>query len=381
MTVIKNLRFLSPHYVPDDLPAREQLVKDISEGLSIGRYRVLLAGITGTGKTVSVTKALKQLGNGYLQVYLNCSECTSYSAMAEKIIETLTGKPYFCHGKTRSELAEQLKKRLEAKRVKRIAFIFDEVDKILSKKENHQEIFFPLLNYGDASFILISNDTNVLSKFDPRIYSRLGIDVKNIESYNLSEIYQILSQRAELGLIENSYSIEILAEIAKHSAGIGDIRFALKSLEQSAIITDKLGRNAIDAEIVSLVIKEVEKLEFEAIFNALPPQLRIVLGSIAIDARERGGFAITYPNSYNKYIGFCKEKRLIPVGDRRFRDFLTQLQMMDLIILQNKTNHKQGGRVRIAIPNFDYVKFVEARTRPREDFDDLGGMNGNGALG
>lgn len=127
--------------------------------------------------------------------------------------------------------------------------------------------------------------------------------------------------------------------------------------------------------------KEVEKLEFEAIFNSLPPQLRIVLGSVALDARERGGFAITYPNSYNKYIGFCKEKRLIPVGDRRFRDFLTQLQMMDLIILQNKTNHRQGGRVRIAIPNFDYIKFVESRTRLREDFDDLGGMNGNGVSG
>jgi len=52
--------------------------------------------------------------------------------------------------------------------------------------------------------------------------------------------------------------------------------------------------------------------------------------------------------------------------------------MMDLIILQNKTNHRQGGRVRIAIPNFDYVKFVESRTRPKEDFDNISGMNGNG---
>jgi len=381
MTIIKNLKFLSPSYVPKDLPAREQLVNEVYERLSIGNYRVLLSGFTGTGKTVSVMKALDQLGNKYIQVYINCSESSSYSSIAEKIIEILSGKPFFSAGKTRSALAEQLKKRLEARRVKQIVFIFDEVDKILAKKENHQEVFFPLLNYGDANFILISNDTNVLSKFDPRIGSRLSIEVKNIESYNLNEIYQILSQRAELGLLENSYSIEILAEIAKHGSNIGDIRFALKALEQSAIITDKLGKTAIDQAVVELVLKEVEKLEFESIYNSLPPQLRVVLASVAIDAREKGGFAITYPNCYNKYVVFCKEKRMLSVGERRFRDFLIQLQMMDLIILQNKTNHKQGGRVRIAIPNFDYAKFVDSRTRPKEDFDDLGGMNGNGAGG
>ena len=234
-SIIKNLRYLSPNYVPEDLPAREQLVKEVYERLEIGNYKVLLAGFTGTGKTVSVRKALDQLGNKYIQVYINCSESTSYSSIAEKIIEILSGKPFFSAGKTRSDLAEQLKKRLEARRVKQIVFIFDEVDKILAKKENHQEVFFPLLNYGDANFILISNDTNVLSKFDPRIGSRLSIEVKNIESYNLNEIYQILSQRAELGLLENSYSVEILAEIAKHGSNIGDIRFALKALEHKSL--------------------------------------------------------------------------------------------------------------------------------------------------
>lgn len=379
MSIIKNIRFLSPNYVPEELPAREQLVKEVYEGLKIGRYRVLLAGMTGTGKTVSVMKALKQLGNGFVQVYINCSESTSYSSIAEKIIETLSGKPFFAGGKTRSDLAELLKKKLEAKRIRQIVFIFDEVDKILTKKENHQEVFFPLLNYGDANFILISNDVNVTSKFDPRISSRLSLETKNIESYNLSEIYQILDQRALLGLAENTYSIEILAEIAKHGAGIGDIRFALKSLEQGAIFADKLGKSTIDKDVVELVIKEVEKLEFESVYNSLPPQLKIVLVSVAIDARQRGGFAITYPNSYQKYLSFCREKRMYPVGDRRFRDFLVQLQMMDLVILQNKTNHKQGGRVRIAVPNFDYMKFVESRMRPKEDFNDLGGMNGNDA--
>ncbi len=382
MTIIKDLKFLSPSYVPDDLPAREQLVKEVYDGLALGRYRVLLAGMTGTGKTVSVLKALKRLATDYVHVYVNCAESTSYSAMAEKIIETLTNKPYSSHGKTRSELSDQLKKRLESRRIKRIAFIFDEVDKLLTKKDNHQEIFFPLLNYGgDASFILISNDTGVLSKFDPRIQSRLSLEIQNIESYNLNEIYQILSQRAELGLFEKSYSIEILAEIAKNGAGIGDIRFALKSFEQCAVTAEKLSKNAIDKEVLELVLNGFDKLEFESIFNALPPQLKIIVGAIALDARERGGYAITYPNAYNKYVSFCVEKHMISVGDRRFRDFLIKLQMADLIFLQNKTNHKRGGRERIAIPNFDYAKFVESRMHPKKDFDDIGGMNGNDASG
>ncbi len=364
MKIIKNSKYLSANYIPDKLPARDSLVNEIYQNLRISKCRMFLSGLTGTGKTASVQKAMEKLGKNYLLIYINCAESPNYSAMVQKMIKVIRKKNYSVAGKMRSELADYLGKMIKTNRTKHLVFIFDEVDKILNKKDNHQEIFFPLLNYGDVSFILISNDTSVLDKFDPRIYSRLSMDVKNIEPYSPNDTYHILLQRAKLALKMNSFNTNILIEISKHSSNMGDIRFALKCLEQSALVSEKLGKSKIDEEIIKLVVGGLETIEFENKFNSLSRQLKAVLSAICLEStKDNYGQAITYPNSFKIYVSICKDNKLFPVGERRFRFFLNQLEMMDFIILQNKSTNKQGGRVRTATPNFDFHKFVSERYR------------------
>jgi Cdc6-like AAA superfamily ATPase len=360
MSIIKDLKFLSANYIPEKLPARENLVNEIKENLLRKRCRVLLAGITGTGKTISVQKVVKLVGKDFILIEINCSENSSFTTIAQKIIQEIRKKPYKVAGKTRSELSDYMGKLLRIKRSKHIVFIFDEVDKILNKKDNHQEIFFPLLNHGDSSFILISNDTNILEKLDPRINSRLSMDVKNVEAYNPNETYHILKQRAKLSLINGSYDTNSLIEIAINSSAIGDIRFALRCLEQATLICDRFNKTKIDKEVIQAVMKNLENIEFDKKFNALPIQLKISLAAVAKES-EKEGFAITYPNSYNRYLIFIKNLKIMPIGNRRFRDFLNKLKMLGFIFLQDKSLSKRGGRVRIATPNFDYKKFLRER--------------------
>ena len=358
--IIRDIRFLGHNYTPDNLLCRESLVEKIYSNLKRGIYRVFLSGIRGTGKTISVEKALKKLPKkDYISIFINCSETPNFSSIAQKIIQEVRRKPYFVAGKNKSQISDDLAKMQQVKRAKHLVFVFDEIDKLINGKDNHQDVLFPLLNYGDSSFILISNDNHVLSKLDPRIRSRLASDIINVSAYSIKETFDILEQRAKLALFEKTYTIEAISEIAKNSASIGDIRFALKCLGECAKTAEELEFKQISKYVAEMVIEELDKTEFEQILISLPKQLQITLLAISIETAKNGEYAITYPNTYEIFFNLCKKEMIIPVGDRRFRDFLRELELSDLISLQNKSTNKRGGRTRVAIPNFNYRKFLE----------------------
>lgn len=366
MQIIKDKFVLSHNYKPQQLPVREKLVKELVSNIKTQNgYSALLSGLTGTGKTISVGKAVEELNNDggkFLIVSINCSECKNYTGVAKKIIEEVKGKHYDERGKTKSQVADDLKKVLLTKRKKILVFVFDEIDKLVLSKADHQEVLFPILNScSNSSFILISNDTNILSKLDPRLQSRLAADIKNIPVYQPEENYLILEQRAKLGLEEGSYDKALLNSLAKFSSDVsGDIRFALRLLERVASYAETDGYKKIPDWMVKEVINELENSEFEKKFLSLNTHLKLALLAVSLETSKNvDGYAITYPDSYNTYVLLVKNHNLTAMGDRRFRDYLVQLQMMDLISLQNKSTHKRGGRVRIAVPNFDFRKLID----------------------
>ena len=225
MTIFKDKFVFCVDYIPENLPVRQELVDEIYSKLKIANLNLFLCGMPGTGKSISIEKASSKLGNSLVYVYVNCSELNTYTSIAKEILEKIKKKPYSERGKNRNEFSEDLRRLLSTKREKKLLFVFDEIDKLIFKKENHWEIFFPLLNHGNASFILISNNVNILESIDPRIMSRLSPEKKFLDVYNLDEVYQILKQRSELGLIKNSFDSDILKEIAKFCSEIGgDIR-------------------------------------------------------------------------------------------------------------------------------------------------------------
>lgn len=369
MKIIKNRNVLSPNYIPKKLPVRENLVKELYSKLkAMNNYCLFLSGLTGTGKTISVNKALENLKNSIF-VYINCSENNTYTSIAKKIFESIKNKPYNVAGKNRPQLAQDLKKLLEVKRIKKIIFVFDEIDKLLLKKENHWEVFFPLLNYRDFNFILISNDVNILEKLDARIISRFSPEKKFLDIYSADEIFQILKQRAELGLARKSFDTNILIKIAKFSSEVsGDVRFAIKLLEQTAVITELSNEKKISEELIKKAIQETQVSDITKIFPTLPKHLKIVIVALCRDAKLNGGYAITYPNSYKNYSFLAKNQRFGAVGERQFRDYLKSLELLGLFSLNWKSAELRCGRVRIATPNFDFLQFL----------DKICGNNGDG---
>ena len=161
--IIKDKKVFGINYIPKTIPVRQKLVEEIVSKLKLSdNYRMFLTGVPGNGKTISVTKALEVLKEQINSVYINCSEVNSYISIAKHILQEVRGKPYHEKGKNRDEVSEELKRLMLTKRTKQLIFIFDEVDKLIEKRDNHLDILFPLINHGTASFILISNNPNIL---------------------------------------------------------------------------------------------------------------------------------------------------------------------------------------------------------------------------
>ncbi|MBS3087184.1 AAA family ATPase [Candidatus Pacearchaeota archaeon] len=361
MGIIKDKSVFDINYIPEELPVRQELVDEIFKKITLmNRYILFLGGMPGNGKTISVTKALDRLSRDVIDVFINCSEINSYTAIAKEIIEKVKCKPYKEKGKSRYELAEDLKKLLKTKRNKKIIITFDEVDKLILKKDNHVEIFFPLVNHGSASFIFISNDASILSKMDGRIASRFSSEKKILETYCPDDIFQILLQRAEKGLIEGSWTIDLLIKMAKLTSDTsGDIRYALKLLEKSAVLTDMANEGRISEDKIKDAIKEVQISEIEEVFPNLPKHLKIVVIALCHECRKNNGFAIT-SDAYKFYSFHARSLQYGHVGERQYRDYLNSLEMMGLFEFQWRSNPKGQGRIRIASPlNFDAIKFYE----------------------
>jgi len=361
MGIIKDKVVFDINYIPEELPVRQELVDEIFKKITLmNRYILFLGGMPGNGKTISVTKALDRLSRDVIDVYINCSEINSYTAIAKEVIEKVKCKPYQEKGKSRYELAEDLKKLLKTKRNRKIIIIFDEVDKLILKKDNHVEIFFPLVNHGDASFIFISNDASILSKMDGRIASRFSSEKKILETYCPNDIYQILLQRAEDGLVNGSWTVDLLIKMAKLTSDVsGDIRYALKLLEKSAVLTDMANEKKISEDRVKEAIKEVQVSEIEEVYPNLPKHLKIVVIALCYGCKKNGGFAIT-SDAYKFYMFHARTLPYGHVGERQYRDYLNALEMMGLFEYQWHSNPKGQGRIRIATPlNFDAIKFYD----------------------
>ena len=163
-----------------------------------------------------------------------------------------------------------------------------------------------------------------------------------------------------LGLIDGCYDDKILTTIAKFSSDIsGDIRFSLKLFERVASYAEIDKCKKIPEFMVEEVINELENSEFDKKLISLNRHQKICLLAISLESSKNPyGYAITYPDSYNTYVLQAKTQGVIPTGDRRFRDYLNELQMLDFLSLQNKSTNKRGGRLRIAVPNFDFHKLL-----------------------
>jgi len=366
MRIIKDPKVLTSNHIPDKLLFRDELKKKIQDKVKIGVGNILLIGDTGTGKTVTIKKAIEEMNN-VLLVDINCSIENTFATITKKTIKTLKNLNYFEAGKSRGQLAEDLIRVLKTKRQKKVVFLFDEIDKLIEKERDHQEILTPILENTTSNIILISNRYEALKKLESRIESRLHPEKIIVERYHAGQITDILFSRAEEGLEKNSYKQIVLAHIARHCYQTsGDIRDALSLLfEVSQLAESK--QQKITLELLDEAQEKLEEIEFERMLADLTlHQLIIVAGVAKLSCEEVEGYA-EINKLYNFYEITAKNQGSKPVGFRQFENIIKKLKFKSFVRTELRTPKNRRGRLSVVFPTFNVRGFMERYFNPSNE--------------
>ena len=375
--VFKDLNVLGPHYIPEELPHRASEAKSVSRILTpVLRNEkpnnIFVYGTTGTGKTSVVRHVIRELDRavGDLQgnvnkalvreIYMNCR--TGYGSKYQILVKILTDdslnhadlksrplddrKNRDLVGISPTRLYEKMKSVVESNNISLIV-ILDEIDTV----KDVDELMYMLTRINDeikggrVSLIGISNNSSFKEMLDARSKSTLCEEELVFKPYNAQELEAILKQRAEIGLNENAISDGALKLIAAYAARTnGDARYALKLLQKAGELAECDSRKAVKIEDVKSAKMKVEEDIVSESVRSLPENQQVVLYSIA-DSLVKGGQykrlgegvesdVVFSGEVYEHYLRICKNIHRTPITMRWFRDYLNELDMMGLIMLE-----------------------------------------------
>ncbi len=212
------------------------------------------------------------------------------------------------------------------------------------------------------SFILVASDYLELSRLRqrmPQIDSQITLRLK-LEPYTREELYQILLQRAELGLEPGTWDDSILMQIADYFGydeyridGIhdGNARRAINALRTAAEIAMMEGSPRITEEHVRTAISSdtIPTFDVSDIYGLSIHELLVLL-AVARHARRMGGYATT-GKLRKMYEELCELYGLRPRGHTQFNQYINELARIGLIVAKPSGKGMRGRTTLITLPN------------------------------
>jgi cell division control protein 6 len=338
--IIVNESVFSPYYVPPTLVAREkqlfQLGKLLRPALFFQRpMNIYIYGPKGSGKTVTVRYALKKLkekNEDIHIIYFSCLETNTFYKFVYLIAK------YFRPDVSRissMEAIEIIKK--ESKPLTII--VLDDIHTIRSKKELNSIVFWSSRVELPISFIYIAAkditqrlEEDTISSFKMNLYQLY------FGPYNANELYQILYQRARLGLREDSYDEALLRKIAAMVAKkSGDAREAIEILHYSAKIAEEENSNVIRPEFITRAVNEIEYGYWINKVKSLPPTLKYIVLTYIL-AKKDGKLPITTGEAYHNYY---KKLAPNPISYYWFSKYTTYLINEEILEIVKRERSKR----------------------------------------
>ena len=371
--IFRNRDALSPEYVPEVLPHREDQIKQLGgilaqalKGFKPGN--VFIYGLTGTGKTAVTKFVLRRLvlkaneiGASVKYAYINCRQSdTPYRVLAD-IAESLGIRVPF----TGLSIAEVYRRILRGLNEHKGIFIIvlDEIDHLVKRKGD--DILYRLLRINEedirtkVSLVCITNDVKLLEILDPRVKSSLGEEEIVFPPYDALELKDILACRAKEAFNDGVLEEDVIPLCAALAAKEhGDARRALDLLRVAGEIAERESSEKVACEHVRKAYSEIERNTTLEVIKSLPIQAKIVLYAIFLLDKKNVKPIIT-GHLYSVYTNLCK---IIGVGcltQRRVSDIISQLDTLGLISTEIVSRGRHG-RTRIIRINVDKKLLLEA---------------------
>jgi cell division control protein 6 len=340
--IFKNEEILSPEYLPELLPHREQQIKRLASNLepaAKGRrpQNTFLFGSPGIGKTASTKFIFRQFEHEYSNVktiYINCWDYKTANAVLGKIAEEL--KAFVTRrGVGKDEILEKIVESCK-KSKKGLVVCLDEVDQLIF---NEQEVLYDLLRINQyienpVGLVFISNNPHVFANAEPRIKSSLNIEDIEFKAYSMEEMKDILQERGKIAFVSFEPAIVLLA--ANHAVmNGGDVRVGLECLMKAGRIAEQES-SKVKVEHMKKILLSVKPAKPEILKERITEDEKMILEVV-------NEYRIL--NSGELYELYCK-KAEAPVSERRFRDFVNHLADVGLVKVRER---KRGmlGKTRV----------------------------------
>lgn len=257
-------RYFSLEYLPDRTPYREEHVKELysylTSEIKAGSFRPpILIGPSGTGKTTVVNKTLQHITNkennllarNFNMMLVN----SSYSAI-RNICSFVTPIPE--RGLSLDEIIEKLYGILEMEDSIYIVGL-DDVDELLRREKGRILEILTRINedYGEYRVfpVIVVRSMKPIYVLPDHIRSKIGGLTLTFEPYNSHELIEIMKERIEKGLKENSIStnaVEAAAIISEKIYG-GNAREMINLIYKSALYCERRNLEYITVEIIRKV--------------------------------------------------------------------------------------------------------------------------------
>ena len=320
-TIIKDLRVLTEEFIPSRLLHRDSQISTIRDNLAplVDKQKarnMFLYGPPGIGKTSLSKFIVEELKShvAILSSYVNCWNAASEFKVLYNILHDFGQSFVHRKGIPTDELIDQVKKKLDRPCV----IILDEVDQLKSDK-----ILYELLGLN-IGLILIANKETALSGLEDRVRSRFAAaDHIEFQAYRNGEIFDILKDRRDWGLVKGSASSGLLESIASISGG--DCRFAIDVLRIVAEEAEKKDLEKIPEDFVDKFVPKAKSESASTVIGRLNDHQKIMYEIVkqkqSIDPQE-------FYKEFNKK---CKEAGLELIVDRTARKYLEKLASYNLI--------------------------------------------------
>ncbi len=362
--VFKDKSLLQTNYRPEEIPHREEQIKQIASILAPvlrgeKTSNLFLYGKTGTGKTLSVQyvrdellKRVKKDAGFKLRIeYLNCRlkkvSDTEYRILAElirKLGGTVpnTGLPTETVYNKFIDIIDSEKQF--------IVLILDEIDQAVKKISGDFMYNLTRLNSElsktQICVVGISNDLTFLDGLDPRVRSSLSEEEIVFAPYNAIQLQDILSKRSELAFKENAVQEGVIAKCAAYAAREhGDARRALDLLRIAGELAERDGSKRILLKHIDESNKKIERDKILDVIKTEPRQFQFVLHSIIKLSEKDDKKPIFTGDVYNLYQEVCVRNKIEALTQRRVSDIIQEFDMLGIINVR-VISKGRGGRMR-----------------------------------
>ena len=242
----------------------------INEGIKSkgSETSLYITGLPGLGKTASVFELIQQYSTdpNIQTLYINALKLTSTCTFYKELWQQITGKTVLnndackrlaAYFRSRQIISGDRAKNVENNLKKTKILIIDEVDYLLTKKQEILYNIYDWMHTKNSHLVIISiaNTLDFPNKLFPKIQSRMGRNVLVFKPYSSSEIVSILNER--LGHSE-IFSKDALVYVAKKVANFSsDIRKSLHIVRKALQMFVKSGNNRpiIDIELINRVFE------------------------------------------------------------------------------------------------------------------------------